>query len=150
MVSSPLANLWCRIYKHIYGNATKKDIDFQECIEESFGEKNLIEFLEMVNSKDVSANNAKDIMMRIIDGEEKSPLEIAKDSGYLGGPISDNDLEDVCNQVLEDDKAIVDKIKATGVAGPIKALVGNVMKRTNRRGDPKKIFEIIKAKIDKM
>jgi len=60
----------------------------------------LIQFLEMVNSKDISAANAKDIMMHIIDGEEKSPIDIAKESGYLGGPISDKDLEDICLQVI--------------------------------------------------
>lgn len=104
----------------------------------------------MVGNKDVTTANAKDIMMRIIDGEEKTPIEIAKEHGYLGGPISDKDLEDICEQILKENDAIVKKIKNTGNAGPVQALVGAVMKKTNRRGEPKKIFGILNDKIGKL
>ena len=127
------------MYKHIYGNCVKKEYDFQEVVEECFAGDNMLEFLEMIQNQDVSVANAKDIMQRVIDGDENSPLEIAKQLGYLGGAIDDKELEMICIQVLNDDKSIVQKIKNTGNMGPLQALVGNVMKRTHRKGDPKKI-----------
>ena len=43
---------------------------------------------------------------------------------------------------------IVDKIIKSGKEGPVKALVGKVMKVTNRKGDPLRIKSLIEDAIE--
>ena len=66
-IKPQLAFEW--IYKHIQGNCIKKDLEFETIIQEQFGVKKLNELLGLVQSSQVSQANAKDIMMRIIDGQ---------------------------------------------------------------------------------
>ena len=51
-----------RLFKNIYGNVAKKDLDFQEVIEESFGEVKLLDLLHLVDTEKVSVANAKVVM----------------------------------------------------------------------------------------
>ena len=50
--------------------------------------------------------------------------------------------------VLEQNDLIVDKIIKTGKEGPVKALVGKVMKVSNRKGDPLRIKSLIEDAIE--
>jgi len=135
------------IYKHIQGNATKKDYDFQEVIELNFKEEGLIEFLEMLDKGKISASGAKDVMHLIIDGDERNPSLIAQVLGYLGGPISDEDLSRMSDLVIEDNMTIAMKVRA-GEEGKLQALVGEMMRQTNKKADPKKINQMLKDKIN--
>lgn len=143
-VKPKLAFEW--IYKNIYGNAAKKDLDFQEVIEDNFGDEDLIQMLQMIQKGAVSAANAKELIKLKIDGDDRSPQLIAQSLGFLGGPISDDDLGKMSDLVIEDNKSIAQKVKA-GETGKLQALVGEMMKRTNKKGDPKKINEILIEKI---
>jgi Asp-tRNA(Asn)/Glu-tRNA(Gln) amidotransferase B subunit len=52
--------------------------------------------------------------------------------------------------VLEEKKAIVEKVLRTGKTGPVMSRVGSVMQSLNNQGDPKLIQQMIKASIEEM
>lgn len=89
-------------------------------------------------------------MTRIIDGDEDTPTQIADKLGLIGDEISLQDVQDVIDQVLEEKKTIVQKILRTGKTGPVMSLVGSVMQKLNKRGDPKLIQQMIAASIKEM
>lgn len=67
------------IYEHIYGNVERKDLDFQKIVEDNFGHKKLFELITMVSDQSVTVANAKQVMMAIIDGDERMPAKIAEE-----------------------------------------------------------------------
>ena len=66
-----------RIYEHIYGNVERKDLNFQKIVEDNFGHKKLFELITMVSEQSITVANAKQVMMAIIDGDERMPAVIA-------------------------------------------------------------------------
>ncbi len=47
-----------------------------------------------------------------------------------------NAFDIIIDEVLSSNKATVDKIKESGKDGPVMFLVGQVMKKINKKGDP--------------
>ena len=82
-----------RIYEHIYGNVERKDLDFQKVIEENFGHKKLFELISMVHEQEITAGNAKQVMMAIIDGDSRMPAEIAEEHGFMGGVATSDEVK---------------------------------------------------------
>jgi Asp-tRNA(Asn)/Glu-tRNA(Gln) amidotransferase B subunit len=87
----------------------------------------LEDLLGLVKDNKVSVANGKDLMMRVIDGESELPSQIAQSLGYIGDAITDQEVQQAVDSVLDSNAAIVDKILNTGKTGPIMALVGKVM-----------------------
>lgn len=84
----------------------------------------------------------------IIDGDTRTPKDIATDKGMLGGSSQgSNGLDAAIEEVLAGNKSTVDKIKESGKEGPVMFLVGQVMKKMNKQGDPKEIQKAIKEKL---
>ena len=83
----------------------------------------------------------------MIEGDQRMPDEIARTSGFVGEQMTPADVEQACREIIEGNKAIVDKVIATGRDGPVMALVGQVMKKLNRRGDPVQIRHTIEQQI---
>ena len=138
----------CRIYEHIYGNVERKDMDFQKVIEENFGHKKLYELILMVHEQEITAGNAKQVMMAIIDGDSRMPSEIAEEQGFMGGPITSDEVKAAVTGVLNnaDNAKIIDKI-INGNGRPVMALVGQVMRHVNRKGDPVAIKKLLEDEI---
>lgn len=86
-------------------------------------------------------------MMRVIDGSSEMPSQIAQSLGYIGDAITDQEVQQAVDSVLQSNAAIVDKIVKTGKTGPVMALVGKVMQMLNKRGDPKQILILINDKL---
>jgi Asp-tRNA(Asn)/Glu-tRNA(Gln) amidotransferase B subunit len=66
--------------------------------------------------------NGKEVVYSIIDGENKTPEEIARIRGLLGA--KDIDLREIIHKVMEKEFVTVNKIKNTKAKGPIQFLVG--------------------------
>lgn len=64
----------------------------------------------------------------------------------LGNKTSNN-YNAAIEEVLKANKSTVDKIKESGNQGPVMFLVGQVMKKINKQGDPQEIQKAIKAKL---
>mmetsp|Transcript_10640 Transcript_10640/g.13163 ORF Transcript_10640/g.13163 Transcript_10640/m.13163 type:complete len:185 (+) Transcript_10640:1183-1737(+) len=139
------------IYEHIYGNTERKDLNFQKVIEENFGHKKLVELITMVHEQSITVANAKQVMMAIIDGDERMPAVIAEEQGFMGGPITTDEVRQAVDLALQDPKnAEVVKKVAGGNPRPVMSLVGQVMKGVNRRGDPVVIKKLLEEGIAKM
>ena len=90
-----------RIYEHIYGNCEKKDLNFQKVLEENFGHKKLVELITMVSEQNITVANAKQVMMAIIDGDERMPAAIAEEHGLLGGIVTTDEVREAVQAALE-------------------------------------------------
>ena len=80
----------------MYGNCVRKDMDFRDVMENKFGHKKLVELLRLINDEEVSNANAKQIMMMIIDGDERDPVEIAEQLGFVGQVQTSEELKKAC------------------------------------------------------
>jgi Asp-tRNA(Asn)/Glu-tRNA(Gln) amidotransferase B subunit len=109
----------------------------------------LSQIIDLVISSKLSLINAKEIAYRIIDGEKRDPLAIAEAENLLElkSDASSNSFDLIIDEVLSANKTTVDKIKESGKDGPVMFLVGQVMKKINKKGDPQEIQKLIKAKL---
>ncbi len=125
-------------------------MDFQKVIEENFGHKKLYELILMVHEQEITAGNAKQVMMAIIDGDSRMPSEIAEEHGFMGGVATSDEVMRAVSDVLAnaDNTKIVNKI-AGGNPRPVMALVGQVMRLVNRKGDPVVIKKLLEDGITK-
>ena len=137
------------MYGIIAGNVTKKELDLKKVIQETFTQRKLSQIIDLVISSKLSLINAKEIAYRIIDGEQRDPLAIAEAENLLElkSDASSNSFDTVIDEVLSANKTTVDKIKESGKDGPVMFLVGQVMKKINKKGDPQEIQKLIKAKL---
>ena len=121
-------------------------MDFQKVVEENFGHKKLFELITMVHEQSITVANAKQVMMAIIDGDERMPSQIAEDSGFVGGTMTSEEVTQAVEDAIRDNPDIVAKILG-GNDRPIMSLVGKVMKAVNRRGDPVVVKKLLESKI---
>lgn len=106
-----------------------------------------IELAEMVDKKEVSSSNAKDLFLLIAGGESDAPRELAKSKGMIQNSDS-GVIESVVDEVLQDpasSKAIEDI--RNGNEKAIGYLVGQVMKRSKGQANPAMATEILKKKL---
>lgn len=138
-----------RIYEHIFGNVDKKDLNFQKVIEENFGHKKLVELITMVHEQKITVANAKQVMFAIVDGDERMPSEIAEDQGFVGRTNLTQEVQSAVDAAVSDSSNydVIQKIVG-GNDRPIMAIVGQVMKAVNRRGDPVIIKKLISEAIE--
>ena len=102
-----MSNALCRIYEHIYGNVERKDLNFRKVIEENFGHKKLVELIMMVHDQKMTVANAKHVMMAIIDGDDRMPATIAEDSGFVGGPMTSEEVVVAVQEIIAVNPEIV-------------------------------------------
>ena len=67
------------MYNNVYGNVSKKDLQFMEVLEENFQGASLLgELIDLVEvQKKLSAINAKSILFSIIDGKFEKSLTLS-------------------------------------------------------------------------
>lgn len=104
----------------------------------------------MVSEESITVANAKLVMMKIVDGDKRMPSVIAEEQGFIGGPMTTNEVRDACEVTLSDEKnaKVITKVLA-GNTRPLMSLVGQVMKALNRRGDPVVIKKLLEEGIAK-
>ncbi len=106
--------------------------------------EHLAELDAMVRSGDLSATAAKEVLAGIIDGEG-GPREIAEARDLI--QLTDVDaLEAEVDAVLAANEDAVAKIRE-GDQKPIGFLVGQVMRATGGKADPRKVSELIRARV---
>jgi aspartyl-tRNA(Asn)/glutamyl-tRNA(Gln) amidotransferase subunit B len=103
----------------------------------------LRELGEMVNAGDLSSTAAKDVLGRVLDGEG-DPRAVA--AAHDLTQISDEGaLESEVSQVLADNPDVLERLR-DGDMKPIGFLVGQVMKATRGKADPKLVSDLIRQK----
>jgi len=105
---------------------------------------NLVRMLDLINDGVISGKIAKDILVKMIE-TGKDPRMIVKEQGLE--QISDEDsLRQIVDEVIRANPSVVAEIKA-GKKKAVAFLVGQVMKLTKGKANPKKVNIILKDKL---
>ncbi|MDK2987837.1 MAG: aspartyl-tRNA(Asn)/glutamyl-tRNA(Gln) amidotransferase subunit [Methanothermococcus sp.] len=120
-------------------------IDF---FESNLKPEHLIELIELIKNKTISQKIGKKVIEILVDHRgEKTPKQIIEELG-LTVITDDSALENACDEAIKNNpKAVEDYLGGNKVA--LNFLMGQVMKLTRGRAEPKMVVEILKKKLDK-
>ena len=105
----------------------------------------LAELVDMIAASEISGKIAKDIFVKMLDGESGFPRAIAERHGLH--QVNDTAaIEVAVDAVLADNAESVEQYKA-GKAGLLGFFVGAVIKTTGGKANPQTVNEILKEKL---
>ncbi len=105
----------------------------------------LAELVDMISENAVNGKQAKEIFIKMLDGENGTPREIAEKFGMK--QITDTGaIEKAVDDVISANPAQVEQYKS-GKVGLLGFFVGNVMKATGGKANPAVVNEILKNKL---
>ena len=106
----------------------------------------LAELVDMVAAHDINGKQAKEIFIKMLDGESGTPREIAKKFGMQ--QITDTAaIEKIIDDVIAKNPAQVEQYKS-GKTGLLGFFVGNVMKASGGSANPAVVNEILRNKLN--
>ena len=106
----------------------------------------LAELVDMVASNEINGKQAKEIFIKMLDGESGTPREIADKFGMK--QITDTGaIEKIIDEVIAANPAQVEQYKS-GKTGLLGFFVGNVMKASAGKANPAVVNEILKNKLN--
>ena len=137
-VSAKLASNW--ILTNLFSRLNESNIDIKNS---PLKANKLAELILRIEDKTISNNAAKKVFDEIWDQEESVDDVIEK----LGlKQISNvNEVEDILNQVLQDNEAMVEEYKS-GKDKAFNALIGQVMKASKGKANPGQVSQLLKDK----
>ena len=138
-VSAKLASNW--ILTNLFSRLNESNIDIKNS---PLKANKLAELILRIEDKTISNNAAKKVFDEIWDQEESVDDVIEK----LGlKQISNvNEIEDILNQVLQDNEAMVEEYKS-GKDKAFNALIGQVMKASKGKANPGQVSQLLKDKL---
>ncbi len=105
----------------------------------------LAELVDMISSNEINGKQAKEIFIKMLDGESGTPHEIADKFGMK--QITDTGaIESAVDSVIAANPAQVEQYKS-GKTGLLGFFVGNVMKATGGKANPAVVNEILQKKL---
>ncbi len=105
----------------------------------------LAELVDMIAQNTVNGKQAKEIFIKMLDGENGTPREIAEKFGMQ--QITDTGaIEQAVNDVIAANPAQVEQYRG-GKTGLLGFFVGNVMKATGGKANPAVVNEILRKKL---
>jgi aspartyl-tRNA(Asn)/glutamyl-tRNA(Gln) amidotransferase subunit B len=105
----------------------------------------LAELVDMVSASEINGKQAKDIFIKMLDGETGTPHAIADKFGMK--QITDTGaIEKIIDEVIANNQAQVEQYKS-GKVGLLGFFVGNVMKASGGKANPGVVNEILKKKL---
>ncbi len=106
---------------------------------------NLAELVDMISGSEVNGKQAKEIFIKMLDGETGNPREIADKFGMK--QITDvSAIESAIDSVIAANPGPVEQYKS-GKVGLLGFFVGNVMKATGGKANPSVVNEILRKKL---
>lgn len=111
-----------------------------------FDEKQLIELLSLVDTGKISDTTGQKIMEKLMD-EPFSPLEYVKENG-LAQITGEDEIREACRQAIKDNPKAVEDYR-NGVDKSFMFLVGQVMRATRGKAEPKLTNRIMEEEIGK-
>ncbi len=107
--------------------------------------ENLAELVDMISASEINGKQAKEIFIKMLDGESGTPKEIADRFGMK--QITDTAaIEKAVDEVIAANPAQVEQYKA-GKVGLLGFFVGNVMKSTGGKANPAAVNELLRKKL---
>lgn len=105
----------------------------------------LSELVEMISENTVNGKQAKEIFIKMLDGENGTPREIADKFG-MKQMTDTGAIEKIIDDVIASNPAQVEQYKS-GKTGLLGFFVGNVMKATSGTANPAVVNEILRKKL---
>ncbi len=107
--------------------------------------ENLAELVDMISEKSINGKQAKEIFIKMLDGETGTPQAIAKKFGMQ--QITDTAaIEKAVDDVIAANPAQVEQYRG-GKTGLLGFFVGGVMKATGGKANPAVVNEILRNKL---
>ncbi len=107
--------------------------------------ENIAELVDMISANEINGKQAKEIFIKMLDGETGSPKAIADKFGMK--QITDTSaIEKVIDEIIANNPSQVEQYKS-GKVGLLGFFVGNVMKATGGKANPAVVNEMIKKKL---
>ena len=107
--------------------------------------ENLAELVDMIAANEINGKQAKEIFIKMLDGETGTPKEIADKFGMK--QITDTGaIEKVIDEVIANNPSQVEQYKS-GKVGLLGFFVGSVMKATGGKANPAVVNEMMKKKL---
>lgn len=105
----------------------------------------LSELVDMIGNNTINGKQAKEIFIKMLDGESGTPREIADKFGMK--QITDTAaIEGIIDEVITANPSQVEQYKS-GKVGLLGFFVGNVMKKTGGTANPAVVNEILRNKL---
>ncbi|MBP5363799.1 MAG: Asp-tRNA(Asn)/Glu-tRNA(Gln) amidotransferase subunit GatB [Alphaproteobacteria bacterium] len=105
----------------------------------------LAELVDMIAANEINGKQAKEIFIKMLDGETGTPHEIADKFGMK--QITDTSaIESAVDEVIKNNPAQVEQYKS-GKVGLLGFFVGNVMKATAGKANPAVVNELLRKKL---
>lgn len=106
---------------------------------------NLAELVDMIAGNEINGKQAKEIFIKMLDGERGTIHEIADKYGMK--QITDTGaIESAVDEVIANNPAQVEQYKS-GKVGLLGFFVGNVMKATKGQANPAMVSDLLKQKL---
>ena len=105
----------------------------------------LAELVDMLAENTINGKQAKEIFIKMLDGESGTPREIADKFG-MKQMTDTGAIEAIVDEVIASNAAQVEQYKS-GKTGLLGFFVGNVMKKTGGTANPAVVNEILRKKL---
>ena len=105
----------------------------------------LAELVDMVAENTINGKQAKEIFIKMLDGESGSPRDIADKFG-MKQMTDTGAIEKIVDEVIASNPSQVEQYKS-GKVGLLGFFVGNVMKKTGGTANPAVVNEILRGKL---
>ncbi len=106
----------------------------------------LAELVDMIAASEINGKQAKEIFIKMLDGETGTPREIADKFGMK--QITDTAaIERVIDEIIAANPSQVEQYKS-GKVGLLGFFVGNVMRATGGQANPAVVSEMMKSKLN--
>lgn len=107
----------------------------------------IAKIIKLIDSNTISSKMAKEVFEAVL-GENKEPEDIIKERGLV--QITDTkEIEDIIDRVIANNAAIVADFKS-GKEKAFMSLVGQTMKETKGKANPKMVNELLRDKLTKI
>ena len=138
-VSAKLASNW--ILTNLFSRLNELSMDIENC---PLKASKLAQLILRIEDKTISNNAAKKVFDEIWN-QEKSVDDVIEKLGLK--QISNvNEIENILNQVLQDNEAMVEEYKS-GKDKAFNALIGQVMKASKGKANPGQVSQLLKEKL---
>ncbi len=126
------------------GELNYRSISMREA-SERISTDEFVSILRYLNKSVITERGATEIVREMLD-HGGTPDEIIKDKGLAS--IGSEDIEKAVSEVIEAHKSAVEDYKA-GKTEALNFIVGQVMKQTRGRAEPKEVREFVRERIDR-
>lgn len=107
------------------------------------GAEDVADLIKLINSGEVSNNQAKTVIFEAMYREGKAPAVIVEEKG-LKQVSDEGELTEICQKIIDANEKIVSDVRG-GNPKAIGALVGQVMKETKGQANPQAVNKIFQS-----